>query len=561
MNGYFFTASVTRSEYHGADLGPGRTLCTSSIVCADNADGARKMFEAVLRAQVEGVPRAKIEINRIVAAQFLDQLLTEAGFIPLDWPQVAKEAQSDLESIPVDDFEPGYWVDVNAVIQPSADIEALRAELPEDIGAGLNWAGEKQFIFLLSVLRPLPPPPEPGEEPQAGAPGAGQSAGDSAFGLEDTEADFPEMADKEVAVLIRARNSAVAAWLWRKHAPDARLAENQIRIDPWCGVLGLEDKRDPDAVIADYTKAIELKPDDAMLYILRGNAKRAKNDLDGAIADFTHAIELNQDCAYGAYYNRAKVKNIRGDHDGAILDCGRAIELKPDYANAYTGRGVAKHKKGDLEGAKADYNKAIELNPDDAVAFMNRGMTKQANGDLVGAAADYDKAIELDPHQISALHCRGCLHYDTGDFKLALADFRSVIELPPRDDLADFARFRVWLIRARQGETEAANAELRTYLAGRTTGKADDWDIKIGQFLIGQLAEPELLDAAKNDNSQKEAGQLCEAYFYAGSKLLFAGDKSRAADYFQKSIATDATRYLGYQSAAAELKHLAAQAP
>jgi hypothetical protein len=41
-------------------------------------------------------------------------------------------------------------------------------------------------------------------------------------------------------VLIRARNSAVAAWLWRKYAANAKFARDQIRIDPWCGVMGVE---------------------------------------------------------------------------------------------------------------------------------------------------------------------------------------------------------------------------------------------------------------------------------------------------------------------------------
>jgi len=43
--------------------------------------------------------------------------------------------------------------------------------------------------------------------------------------------------DKEAAALIEARNSVVAAWLWRRFAADTPLAANHIRIDPWCGAL------------------------------------------------------------------------------------------------------------------------------------------------------------------------------------------------------------------------------------------------------------------------------------------------------------------------------------
>ena len=257
MNGYFFAASFTR---HLVNLGPVRTACHSLIVCAASAEEAQKRFEEGLRAQPEGEAPARTQINKMVSAPFLDKLLTEKETAPIDWPQIAKQAQADLESIPVDDFEQGYWVDVNAVIGPSPDLEALRRDLPEDIRSGLNWAEDKQSFFLLSVLTPPPPPPEPGDEPEAdadAAPPDGETAAGSAFGLDESEADFPELAAREAAVLIRARNSAVAAWLWRKYSAETPLAGNQIRIDPWVGLAGLETKADPDAAITDANKAIE----------------------------------------------------------------------------------------------------------------------------------------------------------------------------------------------------------------------------------------------------------------------------------------------------------------
>jgi hypothetical protein len=268
MNGYFFTASATRFHLDQAAFGPGRTGCHSLIVCADNAEEARKRFEEWLCAPSEGQGQIRTQISKVVAAQFIGQLLTEKEPVPMDWPQIARQAQTDLESIPVDDFEQGYWVDVNAVIGPSPTLEALRQDLPEEVCSGLNWAEDKQSFFLLSVLSPPPPPPlESGDEPEAdaaeAAPSAEETAGGSAFGLDESEADFPELAAKEAAALIRARNSAVAAWLWRKYAAETELAGNPIRIDPWFGVMGPEAKDNPDAAKADDAKALEPEPKDA----------------------------------------------------------------------------------------------------------------------------------------------------------------------------------------------------------------------------------------------------------------------------------------------------------
>jgi lipoprotein NlpI len=211
---------------------------------------------------------------------------------------------------------------------------------------------------------------------------------------------------------------------------------------------------------------------------------------------------------------------------------------------------------GDLDGAIADFTKAIEFKPDYALAYNNRSIARKAKGDLDGAIADYAKASKLKPDDADAYHEFGCLRYDSHDFTNALADFCKAVEL---DSSNDYARFRVWLVRARLSEAELATTELRTYLANRSTGKADEWGFQIGRFLAGQLAEPEFLATAKNAGPKTRGSQLCEAYFYAGSKRLLAGDKASAMDYFQKSIDTDERGYLEYTSAMAELKFLKAQ--
>jgi tetratricopeptide (TPR) repeat protein len=63
-------------------------------------------------------------------------------------------------------------------------------------------------------------------------------------------------------------------------------------------------------------------------YNNRGNARSENNDRDGAIADYTHAIELKPDYAR-AYYNRAVLKKEKGDATGAAADFKRAHQLDP----------------------------------------------------------------------------------------------------------------------------------------------------------------------------------------------------------------------------------------
>ena len=191
MNAYLFTASVTR--FRVGEPNPARGAAAnqrqfwnsglSSIVCADNAEEAEKRFEQWSCAPPEGESGIESRINKMTAAQFVDQLLTETEPVPADWRQIATQAQADLEATAADDFEQGYWLDVNGVIPPSTTLEDLRRELPEDISSGLNWAVEKQFFFLLSVLSPPPPPPP---EPWEAAEGAAEE------GAQSTEASANE---------------------------------------------------------------------------------------------------------------------------------------------------------------------------------------------------------------------------------------------------------------------------------------------------------------------------------------------------------------------------------
>jgi tetratricopeptide (TPR) repeat protein len=163
-------------------------------------------------------------------------------------------------------------------------------------------------------------------------------------------------------------------------------------------------------------------------YYHNGFAKDAKGDLDGALADYTKVIEIKpDDCE--AYSSRGLVKFQKGDYDGAIADCSKAIEIKPDYAGAYVNRGLVEHQKGDLDDALADFNKAIEIAPsvagglhgavnlskDDFIAYVcaNRGAVKYKKGDLDGAQADFKKAIELNPVWRKEIEAHGYLTNST----------------------------------------------------------------------------------------------------------------------------------------------------
>ena len=80
---------------------------------------------------------------------------------------------------------------------------------------------------------------------------------------------------------------------------------------------------------------------DAIFYYNRGNDKAERGDHYGAISDYTKAIEINPNDG-DAYYNRGNSKDELKDYYGAISDYTKAIEINPNDAEAYYNRGYSK---------------------------------------------------------------------------------------------------------------------------------------------------------------------------------------------------------------------------
>jgi tetratricopeptide (TPR) repeat protein len=110
----------------------------------------------------------------------------------------------------------------------------------------------------------------------------------------------------------------------------------------------------------------------AEFYLKRGEEFSGVHEYDRAIADYSTAIQLKPDYAE-AYNDRGFAYYLKGDAERAIADYTRAIELRPDYPKAYNSRGVVYMAHG-YGAAKSvpDFDRAIALQPDFRYAYINR---------------------------------------------------------------------------------------------------------------------------------------------------------------------------------------------
>jgi RNA polymerase sigma factor (sigma-70 family) len=167
-------------------------------------------------------------------------------------------------------------------------------------------------------------------------------------------------------------------------------------------------KHEYEAQLDDLNHAIELDPTLAEAYMERGNLYASdlpeeRGGVKQAIADYTRCLELNPNDA-SARWNRATYYESTGQHDKAIADWTSYIEGDTDFSNqgdgktksiagAYFWRGrVYQYDKKDYSNAIADYTTAIQMYPNIENAHNMRGQSYDAIGESEKAQQDF--AIE-----------------------------------------------------------------------------------------------------------------------------------------------------------------------
>ncbi len=121
----------------------------------------------------------------------------------------------------------------------------------------------------------------------------------------------------------------------------------------------------------NYQRAVELNPQYNKPYSNRGLALFYLGRYTDAVADFTKAIEVLPDEAAIAYNNRGYAYWLLGQPKQALDDYNKAIALNPDYQAGYMNRATVYKSLGDYQGAMADLKKVLRIDPQYEAAKNN----------------------------------------------------------------------------------------------------------------------------------------------------------------------------------------------
>ena len=234
------------------------------------------------------------------------------------------------------------------------------------------------------------------------------------------------------------------------------------------------DRREYDLALSDFTRAVELQPENANFYLHRSMAYDRKGEVDRVIDDLNAGLRLDKATKdeyhplfAQAHRNRANRLLKRERYSRAVREYGTALKYDPDYAAAYQDRGTAHQIRDKLGPTIADYTEVLRLKPEKASLLFRRGVAALFDGDNDGAIDDLSRAIELEPQNMEAYHYRGSAYVGRGDDTLAIRDLDRALEL----DAEVSAR-----IGAEHGER---SPDRLTYRNGYRTRQ---WDTRVGMM-------------------------------------------------------------------------------
>ncbi|KAA8913365.1 hypothetical protein FN846DRAFT_129280 [Sphaerosporella brunnea] len=116
-----------------------------------------------------------------------------------------------------------------------------------------------------------------------------------------------------------------------------------------------------------------------------GNAAFAAKDFHKAVECFTQAIDIDPN-NHVLYSNRSASYASLKDFDGALKDASKTTELKPDWGKGWSRKGAALHGMGDLVGALDAYEHALQVEPGNVqakagLAAVNDAIRREAEQD------------------------------------------------------------------------------------------------------------------------------------------------------------------------------------
>jgi tetratricopeptide (TPR) repeat protein len=229
------------------------------------------------------------------------------------------------------------------------------------------------------------------------------------------------------------------------------------------------------------------------------------------------------------FIDRGNIYLDAGKSDQAIADFTEAHRLDPANIWALADRGVAYVWKRNFVQAEQDLAAAEAIDPGNAVLLRGRGLMAEFKGDFQAAAQIFTKALQRQPDSEFALLHRAFAFTNQGDFDGALRDVNAVIDRNPRS-VAAFAQ-RAW-ISIQKKDLDGAEKDIAAALAiDPSNTQVLNAKASLAQARGDKKAEMAALSAAVSTSSNDPMALIrrAEAYHEAGQDDAALADVEAAS--------------------------------
>ena len=243
-------------------------------------------------------------------------------------------------------------------------------------------------------------------------------------------AEFPCLDFRKDQVLDCARKAVAHA---RFFGPDSLVVFDAISLN--ISADRLYDAGDIDGAVAEFTKALQLDPDDANIHNSLGVCFGIKGDLSQALQEFTTAIDLDPGEPL-ALYNAGLVSKMNGNRKQALeyflrADSrpGERFEIALQIGRLYLDMDIA-------DSARPHLERAAQACPDSAPALAALGDCYRALDMTQDAINTYKKALRRNANDAASLSGLGWLYHTLGkNREIALLFCRQSVDIAPADGL------------------------------------------------------------------------------------------------------------------------------
>jgi len=230
----------------------------------------------------------------------------------------------------------------------------------------------------------------------------------------------------------------------------------------------LAQKGQYEAAIAEWKKALESNPGEAVVYLNLGVALARMGKPDEAIAQYRKALAITPDAAE-VHFRLGSALNDTGKFDEAIAHFRNVLETRPENksdtydATTYNLMGRALAGKGQMAEALEDLEKATRLHPGFGPHLYDYALALIQVNRFDEAQESVEAALRADANLPAAHILRGELLARKRELPEAAGEYRRALELRP-----DFSRAHLDLatVLAAQGDMPGAVEHLREAAKG-----------------------------------------------------------------------------------------------